>query len=122
MDRLDTFLIHIMQRALDRFRLQCLFDIFSSQAGTEWVSVPDAYRVIAKLNLDDESFDHNPGRLGILPGERVGHLLTPGMEHFLKRLRGESEMAGVSDKQKDHMESLFHMVYLVPPRACLIYG
>lgn len=50
-----------------------------------------------------------------LPAERVGHLLVPGVETHIKSRRGELEMLGVSDKQKDHMESIFHMVYLVPP-------
>lgn len=97
-DRLDAFLVHIMQRALDRLCLQHFFLIPPSQACSKWVSVPDAYFVITKLDLDDESLDHNPGRLDILPAERVSHLLPPGMENFLDRLGGELQMAGVSDK------------------------
>jgi len=94
-DGLDAFPIHIMQRALDWLCLQHFFLISSSKTAPEWVPVPDAYRVIAKLNLDDEPLDHYPGRLDVLPAERVCHLLTPDMEYFLKSLRGELKMPGV---------------------------
>ena len=57
-----------------------------------------------------------------LPTERVGHPFPSGMEYLLKSRRGELVMLGVSDKQKDHMESIFHMVYLVPPRGYFAYG
>ena len=78
-DGLDTFFVHIVQRALDRLCLQHFYLTPSSQAGPERVPVPDAYFVITKLDLDDESLDHDPGRLDVLPAECVGHLLPPGI-------------------------------------------
>jgi len=68
---LDALPVHIMQRALDRLCLQHLSRASCSQAGSEWMPILDSYLVIAKLDLDDESLDHDPGRLDILPSERV---------------------------------------------------
>ncbi len=94
-DVLDALPIHVMQRALDWFRFQHFLLIPPSQAGPERVSVSDSHLVIAQLDLDDEALDHDPGRLDVLPAERVGHLLLPGMEYFLERLRGELKMPGM---------------------------
>jgi hypothetical protein len=44
-------------------------------------------------------------RLDFLPAEGFGLLLPPGMEYFIDRFRGELEMPGVSDQEKDHLES-----------------
>jgi hypothetical protein len=56
--------------ALDWLSLLHFFLISSSKPGSERVPVPDSDLIIAKLDLDDETRDHGPGRLDILPAER----------------------------------------------------
>jgi hypothetical protein len=65
------------------------------QKNSQVSSVPDADIIITKLDLDDGPLDDDPGCLNILPAERIGHLLPPGIEYFLKGFRGELEMPGI---------------------------
>jgi len=48
--------------------------------------------------------------LDILPIDCVSHLFTPGIYVYQVKY------------QKDYMENIFHIVYLVPPRGRFIYG